>query len=89
MTTQIKDVFMISERKNEESKSWTHIGVAFVNRDNSLNVVLDAVPVNGHLHIRDRVAKQMSAKPMEPKKQNERRYNDARSINQVDHLRAK
>jgi hypothetical protein len=29
------------------------IGAAFVNRDGSLHVRLDAMPVNGKLHIRD------------------------------------
>ena len=29
------------------------IGVAFVNADNSLDVVLDVFPVNGRLHIRE------------------------------------
>ena len=32
---------------------WNRVGVAFVNRDGSLNVKLDAVPVDGDLHIRD------------------------------------
>ena len=30
-----------------------NIGVAFENRDRSINVILDALPVNGKLHIRD------------------------------------
>ena len=32
---------------------WNRIGVAFVNRDGSLNVKLDAFPVNGELQLRD------------------------------------
>lgn len=32
---------------------WHKVGVAFVNRDDSLNVKLDSLPVNGSLHIRD------------------------------------
>ena len=38
---------------NPERKYWLRIGIAFVNRDGSLNVRLDAMPVNGTLHIRD------------------------------------
>lgn len=38
-----------------ERKFWTKIGVAFVNRDGSLNVKLDSLPVDGELHIRDYV----------------------------------
>ena len=32
---------------------WLRIGMAFVNRDGSLNVKLDAVPLTGLLQIRD------------------------------------
>ena len=39
---------------NEGGKPfWLHIGVAFINKDNSLNVKLNALPVNGTLHIRE------------------------------------
>ena len=55
----MKAVYVI--RENGEKSSWTKIGVAFVNRDDSLNVILDAVPVNGKLHIRDFSAKDASA----------------------------
>ena len=34
-------------------KFWVRVGAAFPNRDGSINVVLDAVPVNGELQIRD------------------------------------
>lgn len=53
--TKIKDVFVISEHENKEGKSnWSRIGIAFVNKDNSINVVLDDIPMNGKIHIRDR-----------------------------------
>jgi hypothetical protein len=32
---------------------WMRIGIAFVNRDGSTNVYLDAAPTNGKLQIRD------------------------------------
>jgi len=48
-----KVVYTIVERRKDEKSFWTRIGVAFVNRDGSWNVHLDAVPVNGKLHIRD------------------------------------
>ena len=47
-----KDVFTIVET-GEGKNFWRKIGTAFVNRDDSLTVVLDAFPVNGRLHIRD------------------------------------
>lgn len=52
-TIQIKDVYVISDRENGKS-NWQKCGVAFVNKDGSLNVVLDSLPINGKLHVRDR-----------------------------------
>lgn len=49
---QLKEVFTIIET-GEEKNRWIKIGVAFVNKDNSINVVLNALPINGKLHIRD------------------------------------
>lgn len=49
-----KDVFVIASRKNGKKK-WVRIGAAFVNRDSSINVYLDATPVSGELQIRDYV----------------------------------
>ena len=46
-----KVVYAIVERGPK--KHWLRIGMAFVNRDGSLNVRLDAVPLSGQLHIRD------------------------------------
>lgn len=55
-----KDVYMIvetnKEKEGQEGKKdafWTKIGVAFENKDGSLNVVLNAFPVDGKLNIRD------------------------------------
>ena len=53
----LKDVYSITEREGEDKDRWTRIGIGFVNRDNSINVVLDAIPVNGRIHIRDRQKK--------------------------------
>ncbi len=49
-------VYVIREYTNREGKAdswWSRVGTAFVNKDGSLNVELDAVPVNGKLHIRE------------------------------------
>jgi hypothetical protein len=55
MTVKILDVFSINTPKNENSKSeWIKIGVAFENKDGSLNVIFDAIPLNGKVHIRQR-----------------------------------
>ena len=58
-----KVVYAIVERGT--SRHWLRIGLAFVNSDGSLNVRLDAMPLNGQLHIRDQTAA-TQAKPDEP-----------------------
>jgi hypothetical protein len=50
----MKDVYAIYESKDAERSRWVRVGVAFENRDRSLNVLLDALPLSGRLHIRDR-----------------------------------
>ncbi|MEM9189727.1 MAG: hypothetical protein AAGF12_11160 [Myxococcota bacterium] len=59
---QPKHVFTIIERSNG-SKHWLRIGTAFVNRDGSLNVVLDAFPSNGKLQIRERSFRDADGRP--------------------------
>lgn len=50
---QIYDVFTIIESKKEDVKNrWNKIGTGFLNRDGSINVILDAYPANGRLHVR-------------------------------------
>ena len=55
MTKQTKAVYTIVNGKkgNSDKSYWNRIGSAFVNKDGSLNVVLNAFPVDGRLHIRD------------------------------------
>ena len=50
-SNKMKVVYTITERG--ERSYWTKIGVAYVNRDGSLNVKLEAVPVNGTMQVRD------------------------------------
>jgi hypothetical protein len=53
----MKDVYTIIEAGKEGTRKedfWVRVGVAFENKDGSLNVKLNALPVNGTLHIRDR-----------------------------------
>jgi hypothetical protein len=45
-------VFTIRERQGGYSPNWVRIGTAFVNRDLSLSLVLDALPLDGKLHVR-------------------------------------
>jgi hypothetical protein len=46
-----KVVYTVVERG--EKRFWLRVGTAFVNRDQSINVKLDAAPTNGTLQIRE------------------------------------
>ena len=48
----MKTVFTVVERGPGKSY-WTRVGVGFVNKDGSLTLRLDAIPVNGSLQVRD------------------------------------
>jgi hypothetical protein len=54
--SKVKIVYVVSERSGK--RFWNRIGIAFLNRDGSINVKLDAVPVTGEMHIRDYVPKE-------------------------------
>jgi hypothetical protein len=53
----VKEVYTVIDNGKDKS-IWIRVGVAFVNKDGSLNVKLNALPVNGTLHIRDRKEKE-------------------------------
>ena len=53
METKLKAVFTIVEGEHLKKALFRRIGTGFVNRDDSINVFLDALPVSGRLHIRD------------------------------------
>mgnify|MGYP001594884814 FL=1 len=46
-------VYTIVKRERDGRSFWVRIGTAFRNRDGSLSALLDAVPTNGTLHIRE------------------------------------
>lgn len=48
----MKAVFTVIDRGPGKSY-WTRIGVGFVNSDGSINLRLDALPVNGTLQVRE------------------------------------
>ena len=58
MEENIKDVFTMVERNGDEKTRWVKIGVGFINKDSSINIYLDALPVNGKMNVRDRAPKQ-------------------------------
>jgi hypothetical protein len=53
-------VFSIKETREREGKTnsvWVKAGSAWVNRDGSLNVYLDVLPLDGRLHVREALEK--------------------------------
>jgi hypothetical protein len=57
-------VFSVKERSEGERAVWVRAGAAFVNRDGSLNVYLDVLPLDGKLHVREALDKKDEAKPL-------------------------
>lgn len=51
-TQSFKEVYTITEREAGKAM-WTRIGIGFVNRDSSINIMLESLPLNGKLHVRD------------------------------------
>lgn len=49
---KMKIVYTITERQPGRS-FWTRVGAGFINRDGSINLRLDAIPVSGTLQVRD------------------------------------
>ncbi len=45
--------YHIIERKGHEKAVFSRIGVAFVNKDGSINVMLDEFPIDGKVHVRE------------------------------------
>jgi len=57
-------VYTIIEPTKEGAKPyWQRLGVAFKNRDDSINVILNGLPVNGKLHIREEEPRDRDAPP--------------------------
>jgi hypothetical protein len=59
----MRQVFTITERDGKSF--WIKIGAAFTNRDGSETVLLDALPVNAKLQIRERETAHKTAKKEE------------------------
>lgn len=58
----MKEVWTIEEKQGKEGKEgksyWTRVGSAFENKDGSMNIYLNALPINGKLQIRDKKEKE-------------------------------
>jgi len=56
---KLKIAYNVVERNGRSF--WQRIGVGFVNADNSVNVKLECLPVNGELQLRDYVPREAGA----------------------------
>ncbi len=67
MLTTGKRLAVFSIREGKGGTVWVRAGSAFVNRDGSLNVLLDVLPLDGKLHVREagerREAPEAAAEP--------------------------
>ena len=63
-----KSVYTIVNADTLKRPLFRRIGVAFVNSDQSLSVLLDAFPLNGRLHIRDESPRVSGGEPAKESK---------------------
>lgn len=62
---EYKIVYTVIQR-GPRRNHWLRVGIAFPNRDGSLNVRLDALPISGELQIRDPPRGDAGESPPEP-----------------------
>lgn len=79
---KLKAIYTIVEREGASSR-WVRIGIGFVNSDGSINVRLDAVPVNGRLHVRDHQRRKKEKEGMEEGGVDSRLYGEASASDSV------
>ena len=61
MLTAGKRLAVFSIREGKGGSIWVRAGSAFVNKDGSLNVLLDVLPLDGKLHVREAADKKDTA----------------------------
>jgi len=52
MTTPTHTCFTVRDRGEDRKPFWVAIGSAWINRDGSFNLTLDALPVDGKITVR-------------------------------------
>jgi hypothetical protein len=63
MLTAGKRLAVFSIREGKGGSIWVRAGSAFVNKDGSLNVLLDVLPLDGKLHVREAAERRDGAQP--------------------------
>lgn len=66
----MKAVYTVVDRGEGKKPWWCRIGTAFINKDGSLSVLLDALPTNGKMQIRDEEPREDRQEP--PRRQDSR-----------------
>lgn len=56
-----KRLAVFSIRENKGGSIWVRAGSAFVNKDGSMNLLLDVLPLDGKLHVREAGEKREAA----------------------------
>ena len=56
MTTPTHTCFTVRDRGQDRKAFWARIGSAWVNKDGSFNLQLDALPIDGKIVLRPRKA---------------------------------
>jgi hypothetical protein len=59
-----KRLAVFSIREGKGGSVWVRAGTAFVNKDGSLNLLLDVLPLDGKLHVREAGEKRDQAAPV-------------------------
>ncbi|MHB8417000.1 MAG: hypothetical protein ACYDCL_02920 [Myxococcales bacterium] len=59
-------VYTIIDKPGTDRSFWWRIGTAWINRDQSINIQLDAFPVNGKLHVREATDRPADGKTEQP-----------------------
>ena len=58
-----KRLAVFSIREGKGGSIWVRAGSAFVNKDGSLNLLLDVLPLDGKLHVREAAERKEPAAP--------------------------
>lgn len=53
-------VYTIVDSNGDADDYWQRVGAAWTNKDGSINITLNALPLNGKLHIREPKASESS-----------------------------
>jgi len=61
MSGSAKRLAVFSIKKWKGGSMWVRAGAAFVNKDGSMNIRLDVLPLDGQLHVREAAEKQEEA----------------------------